>query len=152
MSLLTTLLLYGRGRSELKNSRTQKSLIALSKQIGMKQKNVESDRFSKARRRKMGKDDFYDLSKKSLEVATFLAVEFKDCNFQYVTTFYYCGWLGRPWHSRWDKKAKLCVWRNSCLNIQTTLRCELNKYWEEKGRENCLFLTHFDCFLGGWWQ
>ena len=48
----------------------------------------------------MGKDDFYDLSKKSLEVATFLAVKFKDCNFQYVTTFYYCGWLGRPWHSR----------------------------------------------------
>ena len=48
----------------------------------------------------MGKDDFYDLFKKSLEVATFLAVEFKDCNFQYVTTFYYCGWLGRPWHSR----------------------------------------------------
>ena len=47
----------------------------------------------------MGKDDFYDLFK-SLEVATFLVVEFKDCNFQYVTAFYYCGWLGRPWHSR----------------------------------------------------
>ena len=95
MSLLTTLLLYGRKRSELKNSRTQKSLIALSKQIGMKQKTWKVTGF----RRKMGKDDFYDLFK-SLEVSTFLAVEFKDCNFQYVTTFYYCDWLGRLWHSR----------------------------------------------------